>query len=99
MLNRSKALCNIPAVNYGSFALDDGNYTISEKEYAELKQADADIDLFIRPFIGAQELLHNKKRYCVWLKGLSPALINAHPVINSNFAPLILQKSLEFSYL
>ena len=81
VLNRSKALCNIPAVNYGSFALDDGNYTISEKEYAELKQADADIDLFIRPFIGAQELLHNKKRYCVWLKGLSPALINAHPVI------------------
>ena len=34
VLNRSKALCNIPAVNYGSFALDDGNYTISEKEYA-----------------------------------------------------------------
>lgn len=34
VLNRSKALCNIPAVNYGSFALDDGNYTISEKEYS-----------------------------------------------------------------
>ena len=78
---RSKPLCYVPMVVYGSFALDDGNYTISEKEYAELKQANADIDCFIRPFIGAQELLHNKKRYCVWLKGLSPALINAHPII------------------
>ena len=79
--NRSKTLCNVPAVNYGSFALDDGNYTISEKEYEELKTADSDIDLFVRPFIGAQELLHNKKRYCIWLKGLSPALINSHPII------------------
>lgn len=79
--NRSRTLCNVPAVNYGSFALDDGNYTISEKEYVELKAADPDIDLFVRPFIGAQELLHNKKRYCIWLKGLSPALINSHPII------------------
>ena len=79
--NRSKTLCNVPAVNYGSFALDDGNYTISEKEYEELKTADSDIDLFVRPFIGVQELLHNKKRYCIWLKGLSPALINSHPII------------------
>ena len=81
VVNRSKALCNVPAVNYGSFALDDGNYTISENEYSELKAADADIDIFIRPFIGAQELLHNKKRYCVWLKGVSPMLIASHPLI------------------
>ena len=37
----------MPPVNYGSFALDDGNFTISDKEYDELKQADADIDAFI----------------------------------------------------
>ena len=81
VVNRSKPLCDVPVVNYGSFALDDGNYTISENEYSELKAADADIDIFIRPFIGAQELLHNKKRYCVWLKGLSPMLIASHPLI------------------
>lgn len=79
--SRSKAICDVPPVNYGSFALDDGNFTISDKEYDELKQADADIDAFIRPFIGAQELLHNKKRFCVWLKGVSPALINSHQII------------------
>ncbi len=80
---QSKPLCLAPLVNYGSFALDDGNYTISEQEYEELKKANKDIDVFIRPFIGAFELLHNRKRYCVWLKGISPALINSNPIIKN----------------
>ncbi len=84
--NRTHSLCDVPSVNYGSFALDDGNYTISEKEYAELKLQDDEIDVFLRPFIGAQELLHKKKRFCVWLKGISPSLIHKHPIIRDKVA-------------
>ena len=83
VINRSTPLSNVPSINYGSFALDDGNYTISTKEYEEIKLVDPDVDIFICPFIGAQELLHNKKRYCIWLKGISPSLINKHPIIKS----------------
>lgn len=81
--NHSSAICNVPAINYGSFALDDGNYTIKKKEYEELIRDDAGNKQFLRPFIGAQELLHNIERYCVWLKGADPANIQAHPLIKA----------------
>ena len=79
--NRSQTLWEAPAINYGSFALDDGNFTISEKEYETLVQKDEDVGELLRPFIGAQELMHGKKRFCVWLKDVSPAVISKHPLI------------------
>lgn len=72
--NRKDPISAENSINYGSFALDDGNYTISDKEYKELKEK-SDIDLYLKPFIGANELLHNKKRYCVWLKGMDATTI------------------------
>ncbi len=55
-------------MNYGSFALDDGNFAISLAEHDELLQREPLIKQFLRPFIGAQEMLHNIPRWCVWLK-------------------------------
>ncbi len=72
--NRSTAICDVPPIHYGSFALDDGNYTIKAKEYKELSKTDPSCLQFLKPFVGAQELLHNQERYCVWLKGLSPSV-------------------------
>lgn len=68
-------------IHYGSFALDNGNFTISQSEYKHIKSIEPNIDVFLRPFIGAKELLHNKKRYCVWLKDISPNLINKSNII------------------
>lgn len=72
--NRSKPLSTNKIIKYGSFALDHGNYTLTEKEFNELNKK-YKISAYVKPFIGARELLHNQKRYCIWLKGLSPAFI------------------------
>ncbi|MDD7750424.1 MAG: class I SAM-dependent DNA methyltransferase [bacterium] len=77
---------NAPAINYGSFALDDGNFTISEVEYETLKMREPEIDYFLHQFIGAEEFLHNKKRFCVWLKDISPVMINKSSVITEKVA-------------
>lgn len=81
--NHSSPICNVPTINYGSFALDDGNYTIKKEEYQELIKSDISNKQFLRPFIGAQELLHNIERYCVWLRGKDPADIQSHPLIKA----------------
>ncbi|MCD8014980.1 MAG: hypothetical protein LUG99_17760 [Lachnospiraceae bacterium] len=54
---------------YGSFALDDGNYTISAKEYNELISKEPEIQKYLKLFIGSEEFINGKKRYCIWLKG------------------------------
>jgi len=71
---RNQPICNVSPMNYGSFALDDGNYTISQKEYEDLLQRDPAIEQLLRPFIGAQELLHAIPRWCVWLKDVPLSL-------------------------
>ena len=72
---------DVRPINYGSFALDDGNYTISEKEHAELVAADQGIEQYLRPFIGANEMLRGMKRWCVWLNGVEYSDILGHPAL------------------
>ena len=79
--NQTKPISDAPPINYGSFALDDGNYTISATEYEEILDKEPTVKQFLRPFIGARELLHNEKRYCVWLFNTSPSEINKSPII------------------
>ena len=66
--NRAKPLFDSQPLVYGSFALDDGNYTISEEEYHLLINSDPEIHKYLRPFIGSEEFINGKNRYCIWLK-------------------------------
>ncbi|HMQ96425.1 MAG TPA: N-6 DNA methylase [Candidatus Saccharibacteria bacterium] len=63
----SKPISNIQALDYGSFALDDGNFTISEDEYSDLIAADSRAEKFLKPFIGAAEFLRGINRWAVWI--------------------------------
>ncbi len=65
--NRKSPICNVPEMIYGSFALDDGNYTLSEEERNQIIAENSNSEKLIRPFIGGRELLHSEKRYCLWL--------------------------------
>ena len=78
---RSAPICDAPKINYGSFALDDGNYTLSETDREDIISGCQDSDRLIKPFIGGQELLHSVKRYCLWLIDASPKEIKENPKI------------------
>lgn len=79
--NRKSPICNVPEIVYGSFALDDSNYTISEDERNEIILANGNSERLIKPFIGGRELLHSEKRYCLWLADAEPSEIINNPLI------------------
>ena len=83
---RSKPICDVPEMNYGSFALDDGNYTISNQEFLSISQYCPLALPYLKPFIGAKELLHSESRYCVWLKNADPSIISHIPIIKNKIA-------------
>ncbi|MFA5688324.1 MAG: DNA methyltransferase [Kiritimatiellales bacterium] len=62
-------------INYGSFALDDGRYTLMEAEKDELICNNEQIREYIRPFIGARELIQGIKRYCLWLEEADESIL------------------------
>ena len=74
-------MCDVQEISYRSFALDDGNYTISEDEYNEIISNSLSTKQFLRPFIGGRELLRSIKRYCVWLLDKNPSEIKKDKII------------------
>lgn len=79
--NRKRPICNVQDINYGSFALDDGNYTLTSDEKKEVILENKKSEKLIRPFIGGRELLHSEKRYCLWLFDASPEDIKSNKKI------------------
>ena len=76
--NRKQPICNTRELVYGSFALDDGNYTLSEDEKNEILRENPESGKFIRPFIGGRELLHSENRYCLWLINAEPCELKSN---------------------
>lgn len=70
--NKSKAICNIPNIMYGSKPLDGGHLCLSHEEYIDLINKEPLSKKFIKQLIGAKEFLYNQKRYCLWLESATP---------------------------
>jgi type I restriction-modification system DNA methylase subunit len=79
--SRKSPICNVPPMLFGNMPNDGGNFLLNEAEYHELINNDNSIGPFIRVFLGAEDFLHNQKRYCFWLKDLSPNSYKKHSVI------------------
>lgn len=65
---------------FGSRPNDGGALIVSPEEYPDFA-ADPVARRFIRPFIGARELLRGSDRWCLWLKSSTPGDINASPLL------------------
>ena len=61
----------------------DGGHLIVEKEDYEQVASDTIAAKYLRPFMGARELLHGLKRWCLWMgdDDFDPADINRSPVL------------------
>jgi len=83
--SRKRPICDVPAIVFGNMPNDGGflsSYSDSDKE--EIISAYPDARKMFRPFLGATEFLHNKKRWCLWLKDISPADIKkVKPVMDA----------------
>lgn len=71
--NRSKPICSVPDILYGTKPTDGGNLLFNDVEKAEFLANGNGAEKFIRPFISAREYLHNENRWCLWLKDANPS--------------------------
>ena len=63
---RSKPLADLPETRYGSKPTD-GGFLIIEPEDYEAIMADPIAARYVRPFVGARELIHGLPRWCLWI--------------------------------
>ena len=79
---RSSPLCHVPNIGYGNKPSDGGNLILSESERNSIICSDPDLAPYIRRYISSKDFLNNDEvRYCLWLKGVSPAIYRKNPEI------------------
>ena len=67
------AAAGLPKMNFGNQPRDGGHFVLTPEERDTILAAEPEIVRWIRPYIGAEEFIKGKMRYCIWLKGASPA--------------------------
>ena len=81
--SRSAPLENVPPMKFGSMPRDGGGFILSEEEHAELIQKEPLAEKWIHLYLGAEEFLKKKKRYCLWLLDADPAEIAKCPIVKA----------------
>lgn len=73
--SRGSALCNVPRMTKGNQPSDGGNLILSQSEKDDLLSKDASVASCVRRYVGSKDFINNDEvRYCLWFKGVSPAV-------------------------
>ena len=78
---RSAPLCCVPQVSKGSQPTDGGNLIVTAEQYAIFAEKEPNALKYIKPFLGAEEFINGKQRYCLWLVGISPKVLSNLPMV------------------
>ena len=79
--NRTKPLCQVPQMMAGNRPADGGALIIEAEDYDEFLSKEPNAKQYIKRFMGAEEYIKNKKRYCLWLSGVTPKEIKSMPLV------------------
>ena len=85
--SRGKPLSsNMPTMSKGSQPTDGGNLILSEKEKNDIVKKYPDAKEFIKRYIGSDDFINNKYRYCLWLKDVSPSKYRKNTMITERIS-------------
>lgn len=81
--NRTRPLVpSAQTMDYGSKPTDGGHLSnISDEEAQKIRETDPIAAKYLRPLIGATELINNGVRWCLWLLDADPTDITMSPVL------------------
>lgn len=80
--SRGNPLCSVKKMTAGNKPTDGGNLILSQEERDELLKKYPDLQVCIKRYIGARDYINNnEKRYCLWLKDVSPEIYRKKPEI------------------
>lgn len=76
---RSNPICNVPNAGIGNKPIDNGNYLFTSDEKDQFIKNEPLSKGYFQPWIGADEFLNNKSRWCLWLGNCPPDILKKMP--------------------
>lgn len=83
---QKEAICDVPKMNFGNQPRDGGHFILNEEDYQEILRQEPEIAQWIRPYMGADEFIKGKRRYCIWLKEAQPSEIQESRILYDKVA-------------
>ena len=74
-------LSAISQMLFGNMPRDGGNFILEGDERRLLLQKYPALDPYIRPYLGSEEMIRGKLRWCIWLNDRDAALASEHPYL------------------
>ncbi len=78
---RDEPICDVPKMTRGSGPTDDGNLLIKAEEYESFIKREPLALKYIHRYVGAEEFINGKIRYCLWLVDCPPNELNKMNVV------------------
>lgn len=79
--NRNKPLCDVPQMITGNRPADGGHLIIENEDYEEFLLKEPSARPYVKRLVGSTEFINNKKRWCLWLVGISPSELRKMPMV------------------
>lgn len=80
---RRDPLCGTPKMNLGNQPRDGGHFVIHAEERSNILEKEPALEKWIKPYIGAEEYINRKERWCLWLVHASPSDIRGSPILHA----------------
>jgi hypothetical protein len=81
LTKRSTPICSVSPMVNGSKPSDGGHLLLDPQERLELLEQEPDAGRWIRPFVGAEEFINSRQRYCLWLVDCPPDSLRKMPSV------------------
>jgi hypothetical protein len=79
--SRSRPLCAVPQIRFGSMPNDGGALLLTEGERDVLLREEPGARPYIRSLVGSEEFINGVPRYCIWLRDAEPTELRRMPRI------------------
>lgn len=77
--SRNKPICPVPEIGIGNKPIDNGNYLFKEEEKCAFIKEEPLSKKYFKAWLGAEEFINGKKRFCLWLGDCSPSELHQMP--------------------
>ena len=77
--SRQKPLCNVPQMSSGGKPVEGGYLIFTDEEKNEFIEKEPLSEQFMRRFVGSDDYINGKLRWCLWLVDASPKDLRSMP--------------------
>ncbi len=79
--SRTKPICTVPEILFGSKIVDDGNYLFTDEEKAEFLLKEPAANTFFKPILSGDEFINGKNRWVLFLEYALPNELNSMKLV------------------